>query len=197
MLAICLGNEIQQASNSIKTFVDHLGPVSSGNKSSASIATRKTAKIKVHDCAFDLRPRIRDLRTPELWIDAINDLAQHDHYIRTHPPLADGYRLSGKKLYGLLHCGWVTSDEAQHNWRREDWLLMGEYESRLDGPYPIKVPRWLKKPSVEERDRIRVTRFNVMDESVPEWSIFSSEEKLPRLPTNRTRPMDKQLLVSS
>ncbi|KAI1787870.1 hypothetical protein LXA43DRAFT_1064041 [Ganoderma leucocontextum] len=102
-------------------------------------ALSEMSNIRAHDYAFDWRPSILDSRVPELWFTAVDDLIQHDHYIRVYPPLADEYRLSGKKLYHLLNCGWVTSREASHNWRREDWQAVADYEDRLTGPYPVRI----------------------------------------------------------
>ena len=157
------------------------------------------SKIKTHDYALDWRPRILDSRVPELWFTAVDDLIQHDHYIRVHPPRADDYRLPGKKLYHLLHCGWVTSREASHNWRREDWQAVTDYEDRLTGPYPVRIPKSVKKPSHEERAALRVTRYNPMDETIPEDKIFSSSGPgaFPAVIEGLPRPVNKRLLVSA
>lgn len=130
---------------------------------------------KSHDYAFDTRPSVKALRVPELWINAVDDLILHDHYVRVYPPLADRYRPSGKKLYHLLDCGWVTPREAAGNWRREDWEAVTSYEWRTDGPYPVRIPRWLKKPAMETRTRLRTMMFNSMEEDVPESSIWGSQ----------------------
>ena len=131
--------------------------------------------LKSHDYAFDTRPSMKALRVPELWIEDVDDLILHDHYIRVYPPLADLYRLSGKKLYHLVDCGWVTPQEASQNWRREDWEAVTSYEWRTDGPYPVCIPKWLKKLTMETRKRLRTITFNSMEEDVPESCILGPQ----------------------
>ncbi|PIL32279.1 hypothetical protein GSI_05524 [Ganoderma sinense ZZ0214-1] len=157
-------------------------------------ALHKKYRIKIHDYAFDWRPSVLDSRVPELWFTAVDDLIQHDHYIRVHSPLADQYRLTGKKLYHLLNCGWVTLREATQNWRQEDWEAVANYEDRLTGPYPVRIPRSVNKPSTEERAALRVTRYNPMDETIPEANILSAEGGFPTVIAGLPRPVDKRLL---
>lgn len=149
------------------------------NESADYPANMADGEVKSHDYTFDMRPSIKALRVPEVWVDAVDDLILHDHYVRVYPPLAERYRLSGKKLYHLLDCGWVTPQEASYNWRTEDWEAAISYEWRNDGPYPVCIPRWLKKPNAEARNQLRGMMFNPMEENIPESHIFVSRDEVP------------------
>ncbi|KAI0700254.1 hypothetical protein C8T65DRAFT_580446 [Cerioporus squamosus] len=137
------------------------------------VEAAKAAGVKVRDFAHEPVPKTpRDPRAPEMWTRALENLIQHDRYIRRHPTEAAGMRLSGKILYNLLALGWVTREEAERNWREADWKAVSEYMSRPNGPYPVCIPKSHKRPTAAYRAALRMESFHSLEDDVPEECIY-------------------------
>ena len=133
----------------------------------------KATGVKVRDFAYEPVSRTpRDPRAPELWTRALENLIIHDRYIRRHPTEADSMRLPGKTLYRLLALGWVTREEAEHNWRAADWKAVEDYTSRPNGPYPVCIPKSHRRPTAAYRTVLRKECFLTLEDDVPEECIY-------------------------
>ena len=133
----------------------------------------KAAGVKVRDFAYESFAKMgRDPRAPEIWTRAREFLVLHDRYVRLHPTTRAPLRPAGKILYNLLAIGWVTKKEAEENWRDDDWKVVHEYSSRPNGPYPVRIPTSLKKPTAAYRAALRREGFHAKEDDIPEECIY-------------------------
>ncbi|RPD53953.1 hypothetical protein L226DRAFT_525857 [Lentinus tigrinus ALCF2SS1-7] len=152
------------------------------------VEAAKAAGVKVRDFAYEPVPKPpRDPRAPEFWTKALENLILHDRYIRRHPTEAESIRLPGKILYRLLALGWVTQEEAEHNWREGDWKAVAEYTSRPNGPYPVCIPKSHKKPTAAYRALLRTESFLTLEDDVPEECIYVPPDE-PGMDNGLQRP---------
>ncbi|KAI0643398.1 hypothetical protein C8Q79DRAFT_978705 [Trametes meyenii] len=132
----------------------------------------KAAGVKVRDFAYEPLAKPRDLRAPEVWTNPRETLVMHDRYVRTSLRRADNYRLSGKLLHRLLAINWVTQEEAEANWRPEDWKAVQEYVTRPLGAYPFCIPSGCKKPTAAYRAYMRKDKYLPLPDDLPEEKIL-------------------------
>ncbi|KAI0668178.1 hypothetical protein C8Q78DRAFT_1048930 [Trametes maxima] len=132
----------------------------------------KAVGVKVRDFAYEPLAKPRDLRAPEVWTNPRETLVMHDRYVRTSLRCADNYRLSGKLLHRLLAINWVTQEEAEANWRPEDWKAVQEYVTRPLGAYPFCIPSGCKKPTAAYRAYMRNDKYLPLPDDLPEEKIL-------------------------
>ncbi|EKM51014.1 uncharacterized protein PHACADRAFT_32058 [Phanerochaete carnosa HHB-10118-sp] len=112
------------------------------------VRTAQSYGVKVRDYAVEL-PTPPLPKVPEMWKNSFFTLLAHDMHIRR--PKDPSFFVSGRILRRLLDTGFVTQEEADAYWTREDHKSLEEYDKRPYGPYPYVIGFRRPKPTAAYR----------------------------------------------
>jgi hypothetical protein len=134
--------------------------------------------VKVRDFAEE-KPAAR---TPEVYQIAVHDLANWDAYLRKRhqrPFCERGLALGptgghGKVLRRLLAIGWITEEERKQNFQAYDIEALEIYDNSPSSKYPWRMPHGVEKPSPIDRRENWRSKFQPLEDDIPESEIFSS-----------------------
>ena len=132
------------------------------------VRTAKSFGIKVRDFAYE--PQRPTTSVPkEVWVDPWRTLVVHDQHVKCQEN--PKYQLSGKFLRRLLDVGFVTEEEAKHNWTEVDKERLKDWDDGGFGARGYIISKHRGKPTVAARERMRVAIFG--DRSTRKTELYA------------------------